>query len=602
MVFAEPSWLWSLLALPLIAAGLLWGARRDRERTARLVARPLWTRVLRRAAEHWRYLRLALLLVGAAGVALALARPQWGVVRERVEREGVDVVLVLDTSGSMATEDVPPTRFFLARAALLSLISQLDQDRFALVAFEGEAYPLVPLTLDADAVGLFLETLEPGFVPGPGSSLGEGISRGLDLFVDEGRRNKVMVLVSDGENLEGVIEPVIRRARESGVVVHAVGVGTERGQPVPDFDENGERAGFKRAEDGSVVVSRLDARTLQAIADGTGGKLFQIGPADASLRPLAAAVDAMEERTLAREFAYRKKDRFQLPLGIALAAFTLALLLPPPRLRGAAAAALLASLVAVPGRAQQGDGGSVTDELLLRPSRLTAEGLERYAAGDHPAALESFEAAAAARAEDPTARFNLADALYKNGRFEDAAAIYGSLGQSPELPVAGSARFNLGNALFERQDYPGAIAAYRDALELLPGDEDARRNLELALRRLQEQQQQQQQQQQDQQDQQDQGEKEQQQQRQQEGENRQQEPRRSQEPQRQEQKAPQPGEQQPRQPQTAEQREQARFEREAGMPKERAMQLLDALQENEKEEQRRILAARQAERTTGKDW
>jgi Ca-activated chloride channel family protein len=98
---------------------------------------------VRRPAEAWRFVRLGLVLLGVAGFVLALARPQWGVVREKVEREGVDVVLVLDSSGSMATEDVAPSRFFLARAALTSLVSRLEGDRIGLLAFEGEAYPLV---------------------------------------------------------------------------------------------------------------------------------------------------------------------------------------------------------------------------------------------------------------------------------------------------------------------------------------------------------------------------------------------------------------------------------------------------------------------------
>src|SRR2546426_6768993 len=126
----------------------------------------------------------------------------------------------------MATEDVPPNRFFLARQALAALISRLEGDRFALVAFEGEAYPLVPLTLDADALGLYLDTMEPGIVPSPGTSLGSGIARGLELFVDKGRRNKVMVLVSDGEDLEGDIDEAVHRARAAGVIIHTVGVGT----------------------------------------------------------------------------------------------------------------------------------------------------------------------------------------------------------------------------------------------------------------------------------------------------------------------------------------------------------------------------------------
>ena len=118
MIFEAPRWLWALLALPLLGAAEVWLTGRDRDRLARVVARPLWSRVLlRRPAERWRFLRLALLLLGAAGVVVALARPQWGIVREKVEREGVDVVFVLDTSGSMATPDVSPSRFYLARAS-----------------------------------------------------------------------------------------------------------------------------------------------------------------------------------------------------------------------------------------------------------------------------------------------------------------------------------------------------------------------------------------------------------------------------------------------------------------------------------------------------
>ena len=176
MIFAEAVWLWALLALPLVALGEVWATRRDRARTARLVARPLWAKVVRTPAERWRFVRLGLVLAGSAALVLALARPQWGIVREKVEREGVDVVLVLDTSGSMATEDVPPNRLQLAKTALINLVQRLEGNRFALVAFEGDAYPLVPLTLDADAIGQILETLEPGAVPAAGTSLGAGLA------------------------------------------------------------------------------------------------------------------------------------------------------------------------------------------------------------------------------------------------------------------------------------------------------------------------------------------------------------------------------------------------------------------------------------------
>lgn len=601
MIFESPAWLLGLLALPLIALFESWLTGRDRERTARLVARPLWARVMRRPAARWRFIRLTLLLIGAAGMVTALARPQWGIVREKVEREGVDVVLVLDSSGSMATEDVPPNRFFLARQALASLIARLEGDRFGLVAFEGEAYPLAPLTLDADALGLFLETMEPGMVPAPGTALGSGLAKGLDLFVDKDRRNKVMVLVSDGEDLEGDVEEAVRRAKDAGVVVHTVGVGTEAGQPVPDFDRDGRRTGFKHDASGAAVVSRLNLSTLEAIARGTGGRAFRLTPTDPSLSSLAAAIEGMERKSLAREFSYRRKERFQIPLAIGILAIALGLLLPWPRLgrrvpSGAAVTCLMllgaaasvraqSAPVADPaapaaGSTQPAPGSRVMDELLLRPTRFTSAGRRQYTGGNHPQALTDFERAARTRPRDAGSRFNLADGLYKNGKFDEAATLYRSLGENAASPLADASRFNLGNALYQKQDYRGAIQAYRDALRLKPDDPDTRRNLELALRALREQQEQQKKQQgQDQKNQ------------QQNGKDR---------DQKQEQSDSPSGKSGP--PKTAEQREEERFRQQAGMPKDRAMQLLDALQQNEKAEQKKLLLEKRLAKKGGRDW
>jgi Ca-activated chloride channel family protein len=624
VIFEAPRWLWALVALPLLGVAEGWLTGRDRDRLARVVARPLWSRVVRRPAERWRFVRLALLLLGGAGIVVALARPQWGIVREKVEREGVDVVFVLDTSGSMATPDVSPSRFYLARQALLQLMARLGGDRFALVAFEGEAYPLVPLTLDADAVGLFLETVEPGIVPAPGTSLGTGLAKGLDAFVDKERRNKILVLVSDGENLEGDIDAAIAKAKKEGVVVHTVGVGTEAGQPVPEFDAEGRQTGYKRDASGAPVVSRLNMSTLEAIARGTGGKAFRLTPADTRLSGLASAIEGMERKALAREWSYRRRERFQGPLAFGVVCLTAGLLLPLPPLRrssrvarGAAVLAALAVLgggapasaqtgasppsspppAAAPAKppapspsAGKGGRGGVLDEVLLRPRRLTREGRREYERGNHPQALRAFEGAAQARPADPALRFNLADGLYKNGRYGEAATLFRALGSDPAAPLAPAARFNLGDSLYRKQDYRGAVAAYRDALRLAPDDEAARRNLELALRALKEQKEEQQRQQQKQKDQKKGGED-------QKSETSKNQGAKDQKP------APAPGQKgPPPRPLTPQEREDERFREETGMPKERAMQLLDALQQNEKEEQKRLLALERAKKKTDKDW
>jgi Ca-activated chloride channel family protein len=583
MELTASAWLWALAVVPAILLLEALVLRRDRERTATFVARALWPKVLRRPADAWRWVRLGLIALGTVGIVAALAGPRWGIVRERLERSGVDVVLVLDTSGSMGCDDLQPSRFFLAKAALSSLLDRLDGDRIALVAFEGEAYTLVPLTLDADAVGLFLDSMETGTVPTPGTSLGAGLTRAMDAFVDRGRANKAMVVVSDGEDLEGDVGAAVKRARDSGVVIHTVCVGTQKGSPVPEIDSSGARAGFKKQEDGSVVVSHAHPETLAEIARAAGGQAILLSSADTSLWQIASAIQAMERTSATREFSYRRKERYQWPLAVGLVCIALALAVPLPwalptwrRRRMAAAIAGLLALLAAPARGEVRP--SILGEVSLAPQRRNAEGRKEYLAGSFPKSLSAFEAALAARPDDPRLRINLADALYKNGQWAEAATVYRALASDPASPVAPAARFNLGNSLYQQKEFTEAVRAYRDALALTPDDLDTRRNLELALRAIEEQRKQQEKQQQESRDQ------------HQKKDQRQQEQRQA----GQQAKAtptPSPAEQ-----------EQQRFQQDTGMPKERAMQLLDALQQNEKAQQKRQLAAMRAARKKGKDW
>jgi Ca-activated chloride channel family protein len=380
------------------------------------------------------------------------------------------------------------------------------------------------------------------------------------------------------------------------------------------MDADGRTTGYKRDEGGNAVVSRLDMTTLEAIARGTGGQAFRITPADTSLSGVAAALEGMEQKSLAREFSYRRKERFQVPLAIGLGCLALGLLLPVPPLRRKATTAGLAASTAAraagiallllssarpapaqtpppspsgPAPAPQGEGparrGTLMDEVLLRPRRATEQGRGEYARGSHPQALEAFERAAKARPQDPAVRFNVAAGLYKNGRYDEAATLFKSLGSDAASPLAGAARYNLGNSLYQKQDYKGAIQAYRDALRALPGDADLRRNLELALRKLQEQEEQKKRDQQQERDDQ---------KKDQDKQDQKGEPKPN----------PNPQQGQNQRPQTPEEKADQRFRQEAGMPKERAMQLLDALQQNEKAEQQKALALKRAQRKKGKDW
>lgn len=575
MTLASPLWLLALLIIPALAFVGIRIRRTDRERMDAMVTASMFERIGRRFPARVEAARSLFLLAGAIFLVLALARPQWGIVRERVERTGVDVALVLDTSLSMSVEDVSPSRFFLAKQSLSALMSRLAGDRFSLVAFEGEAYPLVPLTLDADAVALFLETLEPGFVPAPGSNLLSGIQAGIATFVDPSRVNRVIVLVSDGEDLEDSLEAAVNEAKKAGVIIHTVGVGSAQGGPVPDTDSSGARNGYK-LEDGQPVISRLNTETLLRLARSTGGKFTEVAPNNTALAVIASAIEAMENKQTASEFSFRKKERFQIPLGLSLISFLFALfgpvLLELRRRRRAppALAAVLLLLLAPSARAD------LKDEILARPSRETNKGLKAYESGDAAQALAAFERARAARPDSALTRFNQAVGQAKTGKAPEAIETFTALSREKN-DLGFESHYNLGNALLGAQQLPGAVAAYRDALRLRPDDPRARRNLEIALRKLQQQKKDQEKDKKDQKD--DQKEKDQ-----------------------QPQPAPSPSEGKKEPPKTQKERENERFQKETGMTKDRALQLLKALEQNEKLEQKKKLEAERAKRRKGKDW
>jgi Ca-activated chloride channel family protein len=575
MTLASPIWLLALILIPV----LVWVGYRireaDRRKTEALVSAPMFERLGRRFPRQWESFRAALLAVGSMFLVLALARPQWGIVRERVERTGVDIGIVLDTSLSMSVEDVSPNRFFLARQSVGALMMRLAGDRFSLVAFEGEAYPLVPLTLDGDAVLLFLETLEPGFVPVPGSNLLSGIEAGIETFIDPARPNRMLVVVSDGEDLEESLEAAVSAAQKAGVVIHTVGVGSTAGGPVPDTAPDGSRNGYK-LQNGEPVISRLNADTLSRLAQATGGKYTQVSPNNTSLSTIAAAVEAMENRQAASEFSFRKKERFQIPLGLSLFSFLTGIFGPVlsewvRRKRGLTAAAASLALLASPLRAD------IKDEILARPSRETNRGLKAYEGGDMAQSLAAFESARKARPDSPITRFNEAVAQAKTGKGSEAIETFTALSRDKN-DLGFESHYNLGNALLDAKQLPGAVAAYRDALRLRPDDLRARRNLEIALRQLDQQKKEQEKDQKD----------------------KNQQDKKQEKDSSQKQPAPQDGQKPP--PKTEKQREEERFQKETGMSKDRAMQLLKALEQNEKTEQKRKLEAERAKRRKGKDW
>jgi Ca-activated chloride channel family protein len=331
--FATPGLLWLALAAPAAAlvAALLW--RRRLAADAAWAARGLWDRLLATYSRHRLALSVVLLAVAVAGTALALARPRWGGVEKQVERRGVDVVFVLDSSLSMSARDVVPSRLGVAESVIRTLVRQMPGNRVALVQAEGSGVVLTPLTLVGGVIDLLLDAVEPGSLPKPGTELAPALDSALELYAETGPEHRVLVLISDGEDHGGRLDAGIDRLRREGVVVIAVGVGTLPGAPIPLPRVAGRRDDYKRDDAGDVVISRLEEARLEEIAYETGGVYVRATSAAADLSPVVDRIGEMATRRLETDVVDTREERFQWPLAAAALALVAHLALGPFRRR-----------------------------------------------------------------------------------------------------------------------------------------------------------------------------------------------------------------------------------------------------------------------------
>lgn len=331
MSFLTPHWLGAALALGVAGAlAVPWAWHRKRRQLARYAAPPQVARVLagagRRAA-----LKTALTAAAWCALALALAGPLLGRTVERATARGADLVLAVDVSPSMGATDVKPSRLARAVHRAEDLLDRLGGHRVALVVFSGDADPVVPLTLDRGAVRLGLSALEPGLVPHRGSSLEAAVAAARRAFGGPSDAGRALVMLSDGEATAGSLDRAVAAAKGAGIHVYAVGVGEGSGAPVPEFDETGRLTGYKRDGNGNLVRTRLQAAALERLAAATGGSYQSAGLTGDEVARIADAIGRLGQGEGAEDRLARPENRYQWPLGLAVALLAAELLLPGAR-------------------------------------------------------------------------------------------------------------------------------------------------------------------------------------------------------------------------------------------------------------------------------
>ena len=315
--FAEPRWLWLALLGPLLVVLLHRHAAWARTRqVAQFAAPEQIAGLLRSHSPFRRASKNALLVLAVAGIAIALARPQWGETSEITHALGEDILFIIDCSRSMSAEDVRPNRLERAKYAVEDFVQQHGRGRVGLVAFAGQAFLQCPLTFDYEAFREALMAVDDKSIPVVGTDIGRALDEAF-AAMEKNERRKIMVLLTDGEDLE---KEGVRKATElaaKGVVVFSIGVGTPAGSQIQINKETGG-TDFVRDASGQIVRSRLDEETLRNIAQATKGSYEPLGALGEGMGRVRRAVEGaafLPNLTQARKLGV---DRFHFPVAAVI--------------------------------------------------------------------------------------------------------------------------------------------------------------------------------------------------------------------------------------------------------------------------------------------
>ena len=289
------------------------------EKLIALLAAPQWRSLL--IVGYARYKKITkVLLLGVAIIACvaALLRPQWGEKEEKVEQEGRDLFIGLDISRSMLATDVQPTRLAFAKAKIKQLVHMLAAERVGLLVFAGDALVQCPLTRDTAAFNLFLDSIDVETISSGTTAIDQALRKIVTIFSElPTRKNKLVVLFTDGEDFSTDLSSIKKQAQEEGIHIFMYGVGTSEGAPVPVINNEGVVTGHQKDESGAIVFSRLNTGILQALARESGGVYIAPTQKNEDLQTLVNYVERYEKEKFEDREIHTQEERYYYFLGVA---------------------------------------------------------------------------------------------------------------------------------------------------------------------------------------------------------------------------------------------------------------------------------------------
>ena len=315
--FQHIEFLYALSVIPLLVILYWWAMRTKLKSLKSFGDLEILKSLISDMSNYKQLVKFILLISALVFIILGLANLQVGSKLEEVKREGVDIIIALDVSNSMTAEDIKPNRLESAKQEISRLIDKLQNDRIGLIVFGGDAYLQLPLTPDYSAAKLLLSTISTDIVPVQGTAIGSAIRLAAKSFIGGEKKYKVLIIITDGENHEDDAITEAKNAATEGILIHTIGMGSALGTPIPVY-QNNTRVGFKKSQDGSTVLTKLDEAGLQQIANAGNGIYIQATNRQDELETILKEISSMEKKEFASKVFTEYEDRFQYFLGFAL--------------------------------------------------------------------------------------------------------------------------------------------------------------------------------------------------------------------------------------------------------------------------------------------
>jgi Ca-activated chloride channel homolog len=490
MSFGAPQWFWGLSLIPVLVALFMRAEARGAKRLRAFVSARLLPQLAGTVNRPRRILRFGLQLLGLALAIVSLAQPRWGYTFEDVKRKGLDLLVAVDTSRSMLSNDVQPNRLERVKLAAHDLIDQLQGDRIGLIAFAGRAFLQAPLTIDYDAAIESVNDLDTKSIPEGGTNISAAIALATQSFGKSAVGNRALVIFTDGEELSGDAVKSAKAAADAGVRIFTIGVGTASGSLIPISGEDGETS-FVKDSAGQVVKSKLDEKRLREVAHAAGGFYLHLENGPRTMQQLyTEGLAKMQAAEMDVRLSRRPIERYEWPLGAALVTLALSVLIgerkrsrervyarTPAKIATAAAALWLALC-------QFGFG--------------VAPGLDAYRDGKFGDAYSQFQQTLKthpqSRAEDKL-QFDSGAAAYKSEEYGKALESFSQALLSPDNSLQSKSHYNLGNTLYQRgetqknddkklSDWTNALDHYQQTLKLEPQNREAKENYDYVKKKI----------------------------------------------------------------------------------------------------------------------